>query len=1134
MIPATMPRPAPPAKRNSSSCTITSKSTISTSSSLLSSVAPPTAASLDMPTSSTLVPLTQSSSSTDLHSSTPPESLPLLSNARPTDHHISRLSVGGSVGAPSNSEGSEASKPSADDTAAPAKLEKRKHTPSSTRRARGNGLMHQYYQQLPRSPTPGAPASSSQASSSALDSRAIGRPASGTLAQEGSLHPWSSTSALSSIAASHLSPSASFPFADSTSKTLNDPDAGASNLRRGASVSNLGTRTRAELEMMLQGADKLIRAKEQELTVFHAAGEGLLQEYQSLRSRHDALFSGNAASSTVSGSESASPAKASTSRPSSSRTSSGTSSGTPFGWSPRQLALGFGVPPSSAVRSSLQSLERPQHYPRSPPPPWSTGDPDIYTCRPKPAESEASSLCSPPRSSYRETNRSTLTSPMNARHVQVLSQRNEALTLQLNELEFDSEKADREGRKRLRKLEKELSELRQELDRVESLNESLKAQADIEAAGAHALRQSVRERKERQDARRADIGHERRRSEARRALSSASEDEQNRPRDLESTSLLPGSSDDGTRRGRRQLNASSSSPDQDIASKLGPAERESLEVEIAKAQAQAQEAEEAQKAQDFVVQKLMDKIGELQETNDIITNERLEMEQRLREATVEVDDFKRRCEELEEIAMMEGIDWSESELVACTVVLNMTDPVRSLNATEERRGIGWHEDSFELGNVPAGRLKGNRRMIEKQRRRKAGQWRAMSGMSQSASSRSASSSVSFSRSPTASKSKGKHMPAHRTLGSELGTELGDLPTFDVEPTSEVHLSHPFGDLDAGSATFERHRTYDSNNSDDDNGDEEEELTNGSSHETSRPTPQRHLQHSSERMIGKFDDVYHSPAEDTSRPLIPRGSLRYSGPPENSDYDNLDRAATELPAAWEDEGYGREPPAPYGLGRVGGRLLEWVEGGNDEFADEEKLWSRYPEEEDDNDLQMARLESREDVEARSLQSLSPSSLRRRHRRSGRHRARAASLKRSRVVSSRFRDVFDEEEQTDEEERLTRRQVALRRMGLEEDIEYSDEGSQFDDYNSGDDESIMTDYEVLDRRTRQGDYYPVSLRARYAPRMVIARITDKAMQHLVELVTYIRFFALLAMAVTFALWQGPKRALGPQPKRRRRIQ
>ncbi|SCZ92641.1 BZ3500_MvSof-1268-A1-R1_Chr5-2g08059 [Microbotryum saponariae] len=1109
MIPATMPRPAPPAKRNSSSRTITSKSSATPSSSSLSwSVAPPKVVGLDMPPPSTHVPLNQSSSSwIDHHSSTPPESLSSsMSNAAPNHehHHISRTSVAGSsVGAPapSNSEleGGQASKPSVDAKTEQARLEKGKHTPPSTRRARGNGLVHpEHDQQPPRSPTSGAPGSgSSQAS---WDSRAIGRSAPGAVAPEDGLHPSSSTSALSSLAAGHLSPMASFPFADSTSKTLNDPDTITSNLRTGAS-----------------------------LTVFHAAGEGLLQEYQSLRSRHDALISGNTASSMASGSESASPAKASTSRPTSSRTSSGTSSGTPFGWSPRQLALGFGVPPSSAVRPSFQTSERPHYYPRSPPPPWSAGELDIDTSRPERADSDSSSLCSPPRSSYRGTNQSNLTSPMRARDVQALSQRNEALTLQLNELEVDSEKADREGRKRLRKLEKELSELRQELDRVESVNESLKAQADIEAAGAHALKQSVREHKERYDARRADLGHERRQSAARRRRSSASDDEQNKPRDSKSTSLLLCSSSDGT--GRRQLRPTSSSPEQDASLKLSPAERETL----AKAQAQAQEAEEAQKAQDFVVQKLMDKIGELQETNDIITNERVEMEQRLREATVEVDEFKRRCEELEEMALMEGIDWSDFKLPSSDATIKDTDRTHRLTASEERRGIGWHENPLELGNVPAGRLKGNRRMIEKQRRREAGQWRAMSGMSQSASSRSVSSSISFSQSPTASKSKGKYPPVHRTLGSELGTDLEDLPTFDVEPTSEVQSSNLFGDIDAGAVPFERHLTYDSNNSDDDVGDDaEEELTNGSSHETSRPTPQRHLQHPSNRTIGQFGDPYYSPPEDTSRPLVPRGLLRYSGPPENADYDNLDRAASELPAAWEDEGYGRDPPAPHGLGRVGGRLLEWVEGGNDEFADEEKLWSRYPEEEEDIDPQMARLESREDVEAKSLHSLSSSLLRRRHRRSAKHRSRAGSLKRSRVVSSRFRDVFNQEEPTDEEERLTRRQVALRRMGLEEDLEYSEEGSQCDDYDSGDDESIMTDYEVLDRRARQGDYYPVSLRARYAPKMVIARITDKAMQHLVELVTYLRFFALLAMAVTFALWQGPKRALGPQPRRRRRIQ
>jgi hypothetical protein len=56
-----------------------------------------------------------------------------------------------------------------------------------------------------------------------------------------------------------------------------------------------------------------------------------------------------------------------------------------------------------------------------------------------------------------------------------------------------------------------------------------------------------------------------------------------------------------------------------------------------------------------------------------------------------------------------------------------------------------------------------------------------------------------------------------------------------------------------------------------------------------------------------------------------------------------------------------------------------------------------------------------------------------------------------------------------------------------------------------------------RPAQADYWPIALRARYAPRMMITRSMDAVLRQLVIMLVYVRFYALLGLAVGFALWQ-----------------
>jgi predicted nuclease with TOPRIM domain len=62
-----------------------------------------------------------------------------------------------------------------------------------------------------------------------------------------------------------------------------------------------------------------------------------------------------------------------------------------------------------------------------------------------------------------------------------------------------------------------------------------------------------------------------------------------------------------------------------------------------------------------LVEQLLAKIEELQEAKSVIEEERVELDSKLQRATKEMDAFKQRCEELEELS---AIGWGTSRLVS--------------------------------------------------------------------------------------------------------------------------------------------------------------------------------------------------------------------------------------------------------------------------------------------------------------------------------------------------------------------------------------------------------------------------------------------------------------------------------------
>lgn len=237
--------------------------------------------------------------------------------------------------------------------------------------------------------------------------------------------------------------------------------------------------------------------------------------------------------------------------------------------------------------------------------------------------------------------------------------------------------------------------------------------------------------------------------------------------------------------------------------------------------------------------------------------------------------------------------------------------------------------------------------------------------------------------------------------------------------------------------------------------------------------------------GEDLDLPSDDEEHQTDDLFSLGALRRSGPPQSEAYEELSRRVDELPAEWADEP--DAVPEPAGLLRN----LAWA---RNEASDP---WEsrKYPEK---VDTDFGLIEDGRQVEEAGEQVGEDEE---RMGRAGKSRRRRRRSERTTLGSNNV----DEDDSN-----LTRRELALRRLEYE-----TDEG-----HDDGDDreEEEMSDFECLEGdRARTSDYWPVTLRARYAPKMVALRAADSALQRIVMLVTYIRFFFILAVALFYAIWQ-----------------
>ncbi|GAA6030040.1 hypothetical protein JCM8097_009227 [Rhodosporidiobolus ruineniae] len=802
-------------------------------------------------------------------------------------------------------------------------------------------------------------------------------------------------------------------------------------------LGDLRSRSKEELEVILQETHRLIQQKQADVTSMSTRAQGLDDGLDELRERHDSLRGGR--SSPTRSRESSSPALPTPQSKSSKRRS----------W---RTSLGFAPPPGVVAESShhrrtssgLSYLTPSDRANRdgggersSPPSPThlrSTSTSFTSTPNGSPvafrnrftSTSSISSLAKP-------TSQLPFSPSAHDAQLSQLNQSNYALNLKISELEAEAEQADREGRKKLRKLEKELQTLRGDLERVEQKNSALEDDAQLAKERENELARSIRAAPSRprevtpttddtaseeedtptwRERMRAELGSDLGLEDSHsptRLLPSRAADDLFSPDDLDASPFqpqrrAPGCGFSGAAfpfTGRRSISTSSLVPLPDPVS---------FDLQDQNHDAQ--------------VEDLWADIAELVDRNDQLTAERDEVMRHLDEVAEEMEEWKEKCESLEaENAQARMLGWEGP-----------------------RAAIGWHSDddadadSDRPSQALVRRRKGARRSSERTSRRST-----ITPLSHQIGGSTPAKEVDGDPGDGDSPPRGSTSPLDarkRSLGSELDGQWAaaeqDAPqlVFDDDPN--------LADVSALSFSGQH-----------DSLEDDQELV-APSRTGTLPCP---------------------PSASHAQPLQ---SLR-------------SKASSNISHSSEDDVRAREEE-------------------RSEQLDEE-----------DPPAYLAKPDNVLD----GLGNLSTQPQRRKEKRR-KDKKRGGLLDAVRFGS----------ENEDDSPPTSRRELALQRLGLEASARFasnvrSASATRSDDEDSDAASLLSADYDHLDPSGRSTDYYPLTLRARYHPRMVATMWTDSAMRQLWTFVTWVRFLFVLGMAVVFALWQGPKKSIGPRRRQQRRL-
>ncbi|GAA5863477.1 hypothetical protein JCM1840_007542 [Sporobolomyces johnsonii] len=828
-------------------------------------------------------------------------------------------------------------------------------------------------------------------------------------------------------------------------------------------VLDMGSMSREELGKIVKEADRIIREDEEELCRFTTAGDALLDQHHDLRHRYDSLLARSGLAS-GSGGSALRPSRLSLIAPRDptvTRSSSGSST--------RLWRTSVGLSPPTDSTSSTSSHRRssgsraalPQTYgdlsqASAPGSPISSRRFELTPSTPESPESSPTRY----RHSHRFSSSSSVASlfapaprtlfpPTAGGSGSASTQEVERLSLQLADLEAEKELAEKESRRKLRKLEKELQAMREELECSELRNSTLETDRALAMEREQEMKARERERG-------SESGGETflaapntpGMSPARLCLHTR-EDAYPSPPDfapprLSSPTKLSTSPNRSSPR-RTPGNGSGSFRYRTISntSSLAPLPLSNYDLDLS-----------LDEKQDELVDQLMAKIGELQDAVEVNQQEREDMEERLEIAREEVEMARKAVE----IAREEAKEWREK----CE---ELEEQQPRLEWGDRRGAIGWRQGG------DAGPLSPTQ-----QRPRSAS---------------SASSSPSHSRDASQMTITNPAPDLKRTLRNELGNfwpedSQQDQPHSDADADADDEIDY--------AQPVVLHSAFSS----------PEKPTMSPS---ARP---RFMPPTSQLLNDPF--TASSPAT-TADDFIAPGSLRITDP---GVYEHLATTAAEVEPVWEEE-VGKDPQelAPRVLGNQGSSL-DWARQGRkgQGFFGATKLGA---------------IESREAVERRKQAD-------KLEKAKGKGKAiKTTPKKKSKALLSSIRFGSEEEDNSSRSPALSRRALALRRLGLEASSRCGTSAHDGDEGDEGDDASsvMSSNYDLVDGVDgHQGtDYYPLTLRARYHPRMLATMMTDSAVRHVITVVTWVHFFIVLTVAIGFSLWQGPKRTLGLIDGRRR---
>ncbi|KNE96246.1 hypothetical protein PSTG_10508 [Puccinia striiformis f. sp. tritici PST-78] len=883
----------------------------------------------------------------------------------------------------------------------------------------------------------------------------------------------------------------------------------------------VGAKTREELENLLLAADRVIRERERDLGIAASIGKSLLENNIALRARQEKLLA------QVSGSLPPSPTYHNrelediTNR---SEYIEGRPPPSPSDYDPHDLPFELSL---THTQSPAIPIHRAHHpIPHTEPRATPAGPANRFPYCLRAETSPRSSI-----SSVSSSRKSTISSHLRQQPASAspatlhrLAQQNEFLAEQLADLQAETAESELEGRKRLRKLVKELETLRADLRQTEERNALLE-----EERMAH-LEQQTPNVGDMVD---VIVGDMKRvmMEDPDPTLKTPARSTANFAQTFSSSPIVV--PDQQTTPTTSSSHSPANHPQSHTSSHLSLSSRRSTISNLSRSSREFQSSPQER----AVVSQLLTKIAELKESQNQFDHEREEMKAKLRKAREEVVELQLLVED------------AESEL----------QQVRELG-WEDRRGlIEWDgapdRNSHLSGNASNRKASGNRKMINQSRKAKKRHWPAPEHQPGSIGSditipESHPSSM-YGLEPHSPSMRGQALSMAR-LNTEstqaspvIRSKYSQLSKLQVSSTSSFETSSEAGD--GGSIPL---RTLLS-----EMGGQYPEV---SSPEARSPTVNGVSHHQPHKKDGSIDHL---------RPPVSR---RMTQPT----YTELQRAVAETPLMWADD-----KQSGSGLNESQNRLAnerkrdstEWLySNNNSSLSHPVDSWSATsstslgimaasrPKANLDSILKTRQhllIQARGEALGGDYLSRSSSILSGSSTTIGR-----VSSPSERTATTSKSELSSNHSTTPNRNRsASRREEALRRLGIPSSTDTCSSTSEYESErghsrrargeeeeeegsvheSEGGEESLeepgntqqetewnyidSTDHDNLKQGSTGTDYFPISLRARNAPGMVVGRLQAKGAGWGTFVYQWMKLVSVVGLAVGWAVWQGPRTAM-----------